>query len=147
MQILAGMNADINLLIAGLLHDVVEDTEVGIDEIRNKFGEDVANLVAGHTEDKTKTWQERKEHAIEETLLFDIRMKKLILADKLANMRSIHKDYREIGDQLWSRFNAGKEKQEWYYGKMIESLASAQEDEDADRYYGELKRLYGEVFE
>ena len=52
MQILAGMNADTNLLIAGLLHDVVEDTEVGIDEIRKNFGEDVESLVAGHTEDK-----------------------------------------------------------------------------------------------
>lgn len=146
MQLLAGMNADANLLIAGLLHDVVEDTEVGIDEIKNAFGEDVANLVAGHSQDKTRTWQERKQTEIDETLHADIRMKKLVLADKLANMRSIHKDYREIGEKLWSRFNAGKEKQAWYYGKMIESLACMEKDEDTTRYYKELKILYEEMF-
>lgn len=146
MQLLTGMNADTNLLIAGLLHDVVEDTEVGMDEIRNVFGEDVANLVAGHTEDKSKTWQERKQTEIDETLDADIRLKKLVLADKLANMRSIHKDYREIGDKLWERFNAGKEKQGWYYGQMVESLTSMGVDTDTARYYEELKVLYGEVF-
>lgn len=146
MQILAGMNADMNLLIAGLLHDVVEDTEVGIDEIRKTFGEDVATLVTGHTEDKSKTWQERKQTEIDETLQADIRLKKLVLADKLANIRSIHKDYQEIGEKLWERFNAGKEKQAWYYGKMVESLAGVQQDGDTARYYDELKLLYGEVF-
>ena len=69
-----------------------------------------------------------------------------MLADKLANMRSIHKDHKEVGEKLWERFNAGKEKQAWYYGKMVESLAYVQEDEDATRYYNELKILYGEVF-
>ena len=146
MQLLAGMNADTNLLIAGLLHDVVEDTEVGIDEIRNIFGEDVGNLVAGHSEDKTKTWQERKQTEIDATFRADIRMKKLVLADKLANMRSIYKDYNEIGEKLWSRFNAGKEKQKWYYGKMVESLASMQEEKDATIYYRELIMLYKDVF-
>ena len=73
-------------------------------------------------------------------------MKKLVLADKLANMRSILKDYREIGDKLWERFNAGKEKQEWYYGRMVEALESMQDEKDAKIYYEELKSLYKDVF-
>ena len=50
--ILAELELDKETIVAGILHDVVEDTEVGIDEIRKNFGEDVESLVAGHTEDK-----------------------------------------------------------------------------------------------
>lgn len=119
---------------------------MGIEEIRNAFGEDVANLVVGHPEDKTKTWQERKQTEIEETTYGDMRMKKLVLADKLANMRSIYKDYKELGEKLWTRFNAGKEKQAWYYGKMVEALSDLRIVEDTAERYKELERLYLEVF-
>lgn len=146
MQILSGMNADTNLLIAGLLHDVVEDTDTGIGEITENFGEDVAKLVSGHSEDKSKTWHERKATEIAETIQADIRMQKLVLADKLANMRSIHKDFGEIGDKLWCRFNAGAEQQAWYYGQMVGALASMNEDKAGAKYYEEFKHLYGEVF-
>lgn len=46
---------------AGYLHDVVEDTKVTIEQVRAVFGEKVASIVAGHTEDKTKSWEERKQ--------------------------------------------------------------------------------------
>ena len=45
LQILTQMGADGNLLIAGVLHDVVEDTDVTLDEVRELFGDDVATLV------------------------------------------------------------------------------------------------------
>ena len=66
MNILRSMNADTNLLIAGLLHDTVEDTDTSIEEIKEVFGTDVAALVGGHSEDKSKTWVERKTYAIKE---------------------------------------------------------------------------------
>ena len=66
MNILRTMNADTNLLIAGLLHDTVEDTDTTAEEIAEVFGTDVAALVNGHSEDKSKTWKERKTHAIKE---------------------------------------------------------------------------------
>lgn len=146
MQILAEMNGDTNLLIAGLLHDVVEDTDTGIDEIRDKFGDDVVHLVAAHSEDKSKTWQERKEAAIEEAHLAEPHLKKLILSDKLANIRSMYKNYNEIGDKLWERFNAGKEKQEWYYGELVKALADLKEDKDAKKHYAEFESLYLKCF-
>ena len=146
MQILHGMNADTNLLVAGLLHDVVEDTDTTIEEIRSTFGDDVADLVGGHTEDKSKTWEERKETEMKETLVASLRLKMLVLADKLANMRSIQKDYLELGDALWERFNAGLRQQAWYYGEMTEVLADMQDYPKTEQYYWEFVGLYKDVF-
>ena len=146
MQILQGMDADTNLLIAGLLHDVVEDTNSTIEEIKDIFGDDVVELVGRHTEDKTKSWKERKETSIKETLEAPLRLKMLILADKLANMRSMRKDYLILGDILWERFNAGLKQQAWYYGEMTGVLKDMQNYPKTAPYYLELVRLYKEVF-
>lgn len=146
MQILQGMNADTNLLIAGLLHDVVEDTDTTIEEICAAFGDDVAQLVGGHTEDKTKTWEERKATEIRDTMSSSLRLKKLVLADKLANMRSIKNDYIKLGNELWERFNAGLRQQAWYYGEMTEVLADLQDYSETEQYYWEFIGLYKDVF-
>lgn len=63
MVILQSMDADINLQIAGVLHDTIEDTDTTEDDIRALFGDDVADLVTSHSEDKSKTWDERKSTA------------------------------------------------------------------------------------
>jgi len=60
MQILQRMNGDTDLLIAGVLHDILEDTQATEEEIAQIFGSEVAHLVAAHSEDKSKTWEERK---------------------------------------------------------------------------------------
>ncbi|MBQ4068159.1 MAG: bifunctional (p)ppGpp synthetase/guanosine-3',5'-bis(diphosphate) 3'-pyrophosphohydrolase [Lachnospiraceae bacterium] len=146
MNILYGMKADANLVIAGLLHDVVEDTDTTIEEIRATFGDDVAGLVGGHTEDKSKTWEERKETEIRDTLLAPLRLKMLVLADKLANMRSIKKDYTKLGNALWERFNAGLRQQAWYYGEMTEALEDMQDYPEMEQYYCEFVGLYKDVF-
>ena len=46
---LAEMGFPMNMVVAGLLHDVVEDTEVGLEKIKSEFGDDVAGLVEGVT--------------------------------------------------------------------------------------------------
>ena len=134
------------LLIAGLLHDVVEDTDITIEEIEAAFGEDVAGLVDGHTEDKSKSWEERKSTEIRETFIAPLRLKMLVLADKLANMRSIYKDYCVVGNELWERFNAGLAEQAWYYGEMTEALNEMQRYPETAPYYWELVGLYKDVF-
>ena len=57
----AGFSAE--LVAAGFLHDVVEDTPISMQEIEERFGKLVAYYVAGNTEDKTKSWEERKQHS------------------------------------------------------------------------------------
>ena len=54
------------IIVAGLLHDTVEDTSVTLEDIRNSFGETVASLVDAASEpDKSDTWENRKKHTIE----------------------------------------------------------------------------------
>lgn len=147
MNHLREMNADTNLLIAGLLHDVIEDAGVTADEIRQSFGEDVAVLVAGHSEDKSKTWEERKREDIRVATEGDLRLKMLILSDKLANLRSLYYDYRSVGDALWSRFRAPVDKQKWYYHGMLEALRVLEQEKKSAPLYWEFKRFYQELFD
>ncbi len=146
VQILYSMRADINLIVAGVLHDTVEDTDTTLDEIKKLFGEDVAQLVASNSEDKSKSWDERKQHTIDEIAKADKRVHMLILADKLSNQRSIAIDYAKIGDEAWKRFNAPKEKQAWYYGGIQDALYDLQFDDDCKKAYWELVDTYKDVF-
>lgn len=146
LQILYSMRADTNLLIAGVLHDTVEDTDTSLEEIKEIFGDDVAMLVASNSEDKSKTWQERKQHTIDELPKSDLRVKKLIIADKLANIRRIAYDYKNIGDKLWERFNAPKEKQCWYYNGICDALEDLQNYPECAAAYWELTGLFKDVF-
>ena len=146
MQILNSVNADNNLLIAGLLHDVVEDAGVTIEAIKEKYGADVAHLVAGHSEDKSKTWYARKLKTIRDLPDEDMRSKLLTLGDKLSNIRSMHRDYKQIGDELWQRFNAPKYMQAWYYGGMVDGLAQLQNNPQTADAYWELSGIYKDLF-
>ncbi|MGZ9587330.1 HD domain-containing protein [Paenibacillus marinisediminis] len=142
-QILTAAGAEMPVICAGLLHDTVEDTQITIENITLEFGEDVAALVAGASEDKSKTWHERKQHTLD-YLSSEATVRELMLAcaDKLSNMRSIAEDYSIVGDALWDRFNQGKDAQKWYYSGLTEALKRLQ---DYDMYR-EFVALYQQVF-
>ena len=146
MCILSAMKADTDLLIAGLLHDTIEDTETTRDEIADLFGEDVARLVDAHSEDKSKTWEERKTTAIEELKEAPQRLTMLIMADTVSNLRCLYRDYCAIGEELWKRFNAPAEKQAWYYGGIQDALEDMQDVPEAAPIYWEMVGLYKDLF-
>ena len=76
MQILTAMGADDDLIIAGVLHDTVEDTATTVEEIAEKFGSDIATLVAHHSQDKSQPWEERKASVIDDLERADKRTKR-----------------------------------------------------------------------
>ena len=85
----------------------------------------VAQLVAACSEPNKKlSWRERKEHTLEylKTAPYDVKC--IAAADKLHNIRAIARDYELLGEDLWLRFSAGKEEQEWYYRGLVANLAS-----------------------
>ena len=99
-------NAPNHVVIAGLLHDVVEDEDYTLSDIRDEFGDEVATLVDGAFEPEelinadegtSKTWPERKAHTIDFIKNADRDMKLLSCADKLANIRDIIRDYDRAG--------------------------------------------------
>lgn len=146
MNILMAMGADMELMASGVLHDVVEDTDATEEDIRRIFGDGVADLVMAHTEDKSLSWWERKQNAIRELASADRRVKMLIMADKVANLRSMARDYAQVGDDLWNRFNASPDMQSRYYSGAQDALACMADDHMAAPVYWEMVELYKDVF-
>ncbi|WP_283153818.1 HD domain-containing protein [Guptibacillus hwajinpoensis] len=110
-------------IAAGILHDVIEDTSITYEMLKEEFGQVVANLVAACSEpDKQLEWEKRKEHTIEKVKQAPFSVKQITCADKLHNLTTIKKDYDQVGEQIWQRFNRGREKQKWYYESIYNSL-------------------------
>lgn len=114
-----------HVVIAGILHDTVEDTPVTLDAIRQTFGEEIMNLVKAVSEpDKSAPWELRKAHTMEslKTVASDVLF--VSLADKLDNIRAIKEDYKKAGDTVWERFKRPFEKQKWYYETLADIFRS-----------------------
>ena len=156
-KLLAENDCSDEVLAAALLHDVVEDTDVTIEEVEEKFGLQVAELVRGATEldklekkaiEKESSWQERKEHTIH-FLEHEATTDQLLVsaADKLDNLRSIAYDHAKIGEALWKRFNATKDQQAWYYGAVASILQAKGSDNKILAEFGiEMTMLCKKVF-
>lgn len=81
--------SDVVLLMGGLLHDTLEDTDATYEDLEQRFGPDVAALVAEVTDDKSLPKEERKRKQIEKTPAKSRRAKLLKLADKTSNLRGL----------------------------------------------------------
>ena len=127
------------MIAAALLHDVIEDAGVTREELEEKFGPRVAFLVDGESEDKSKTWMERKSATIERLKTAPIEVQMIGLADKLSNMRDIDRDYPVCGEELWNRFRM-KDKATigWYYKGVREALREAFAETEAFAEYCSL---------
>lgn len=126
-----------DVAIGALLHDSIEDQghKIGLDDIKERFGETVHRIVlecsdAVVTEEgqEKPPWKERKTAYLakmsgksRETLLVSC-------ADKLHNARCIMFDYDRVGDDIWDRFNAGRDGTVWYYRKLVEEFRKAWPD-------------------
>lgn len=116
-----GCNQD--LVIAGILHDVVEDTDGTLDEIDALFGQKVTQLVRTVTEkDKSLPWKIRKKQSIDQIRLASSDVKLIVCADKIDNLDSMLDNEMIYGDGMWHAFERGKKDQQWYYQKMFDSV-------------------------
>ena len=118
------------IAVAAMLHDVVEDTvdkesPVTVEELERQFGAVVAQIVDGctdaHTHPKPE-WESRKRAYIEHLKICEPNVLCVVLADKRHNAKCIVNDSTRIGPSFWCRFNAGPEKQIWYYSQVSEIL-------------------------
>lgn len=146
-KILTEYDCTEEVIVAGLLHDTVEDTSITLEDIRRSFGEKVARLVEAASEpDKFDTWENRKRHTIEylKTAPMDVLL--LSCADKLDNIRSIKEDYERFGESVWKRFRRAKDSQKWYYSALADIFVNRTEGEPGAtlfrQFYYEVQQVF-----
>ncbi len=136
--------------IAALLHDAIED-QAGAEtreEIRRRFGDAVVSIVDGCTDAEVipkPPWKERKEQYIARLSHASPSILLVSAADKLHNARAILGDYRALGENLWDRFNGGKEGTLWYYKSLVDAFKQAAAGTALAPLIGELERVVGEI--
>ena len=126
-SIVGSMTDNQEVIAAGLLHDVVEDAGISIEEVGEKFGERVKELVASETENKREglppeeTWLVRKEESLERLKgSDDIDVLILWLSDKLSNVRAFYRTFLVEGEALWNSFHQSDASvQAWYYRSVL----------------------------
>jgi (p)ppGpp synthase/HD superfamily hydrolase len=144
-KILIQQGCEEDLVVAGLLHDTVEDTELELADIEAEFGHRVAALVAGASEpDRTASWEERKQHTIDHIRVAPEDVLWIVCADKLDNVRSLREDLERIGAELWTRFNRPKPAQAWYYRSLVAALGKRIEGALFEQLEAEIGALFTE---
>jgi (p)ppGpp synthase/HD superfamily hydrolase len=135
------------VVIAGVLHDSLEDTQTSYDDLVNKFGQKVGDLVKGASEqDKSLSWEERKKLTIDYLKTAPDDVLAIVCADKLDNLRSTRQDLQREGDEIWEKFNRGKDQQQWYFKSIIEVLKVKLINSPTEKMLRELEDEYTEVF-
>lgn len=128
--------ADEDEAIAAVLHDAVEDQggEATRADIERRFGVRVADLVVALSDSlvdtsdgaKKEPWQVRKDRYIEHLRTADRSVRLLAACDKLHNLRELVEDHRRLGDDVWTHFSAGPEKQLWFYRTVVGILTEGE---------------------
>ena len=151
--IVGSMTEDRDVISAAVLHDVVEDTEITIEEIEENFGSRVRKLVESETEDKRAdlppedTWRIRKEESLKELAeCVDTDVLMLWIGDKLSNMRSFYRIWKTEADSMWQSFNhKDPAQQKWYYTTIAELTSSLKEFSAWQEYNELVKIVFGKV--
>lgn len=146
-EILIELDCPEDVVIAGILHDTIEDTSVTFEDLQKNFGETIARLVEGASEpDKKDTWENRKRHTIEFLKFAPMEVLLITCADKLDNIQSTGKAYRKMGDEVWSRFRRPKQQQEWYYKALVQVLGLRIKNEPAKSLFRQFEVEVEKVF-
>jgi len=141
-----------DMVIAALLHDVVEDHggREQLERVRAQFGPEVARMVEGLSDSlaanssEKEPWRERKEGYIARLRKESADVRLISAADKLYNVRSILEDYRKIGPKVWKRFKRRREEQLWYFNALLEVFHAFEPNrlvEHFERVTKELERI------
>src|SRR5262249_1415049 len=120
--LLARHGFDDAVTAAGILHDVVEDSRVPVSEIAARFGADVAAIVSEVSEDKARTWEERKQHTIDAIATMSDGARAVTVADKVHNLGDLARLLGERGHEVWSLFRRGRGPTLDYYARVLEQL-------------------------
>jgi (p)ppGpp synthase/HD superfamily hydrolase len=149
-MIVSDFTTDEDVVVAALLHDVLEDVPPSVysaSDMTAEFGERVTDMVRGVSEDKTAgevrpPWRVRKEGYLAK--LADDSAESLLIsaADKIHNLRSMADAHTRLGDGLWDLFNADPAEKLWFYSSVADMVAERLGDCAAAR---ELRQAVDDV--
>jgi (p)ppGpp synthase/HD superfamily hydrolase len=136
-RLLAARSYDEEVVAAALLHDVVEDTSVTLDEVRQHFGARVAELVAWVTEDPNLPTGERKLAYREGVRRSPHAARAICAADKVCNMSDLREAASDRADRILARFAGGLDAQV----KRFSAELSMLEESGTDRGLRDAMRV------
>jgi len=147
--ILSEYTDDEDVIIAGLLHDSLEDVEgYTYEQLESDFGKKVADMVLNVSEDKAAneadkkiSWDIRKQKYLEHLQSADKNSLLVCGADKIHNTVAYINDYTKDGSDTWNRFNASPQKKIAFYSKIADILKSRLDNDTGIRLETELKTL------
>lgn len=125
--ILSRAGADEDTVVAGILHDTIEDSvsekKVSKEMLEKRFSKEVAELVQSVTEtDKELPWDVRKSEALEHIKTFSHNSLLVKSADIISNTTELIEDYEQDGEEVFTRFNAPKDKLLQHYLRVIAAI-------------------------
>jgi len=132
--ILSKYTNDENTLIAGIMHDSVEDVEgYNYQDLADDFGWDIADLVRDisefkNQENKKLTWLDRKKDYLRKLEIASHPALMVCAADKIHNLRAMIDCYQVVGRSVWDNFNAPIDKKLWFYEEVLKILQLRLED-------------------
>ena len=149
-MIVSDFTEDQDVVVAALLHDVLEDVPPSVysaADMTAEFGERVTEMVRGVSEEKTAgeetpPWRVRKEGYLAQLAEDSQECLLISAADKIHNLRSMVAAHGKLGADMWGIFNAGPDEKLWFYGAIADTVAERLGDCAASR---ELRRAVDDV--
>ncbi|MFA5602583.1 MAG: HD domain-containing protein [Bacilli bacterium] len=127
-MILKEYNFKDEIIITGILHDIIEDTNYSYEDIKKEFGEKIANNVLFISEDKNiKNPLERKKDIIKRLENADINILMVECADKLHNLISDYNLFQQIENKIWNRSLLSIDENKWFYKELLNIFKSNKE--------------------
>ncbi|MES2749659.1 MAG: HD domain-containing protein [Patescibacteria group bacterium] len=140
-QLLTAYDVSEDVIVAALLHDVLEDTKVTAAEVKAEGGETVLHIVEAVSENKNLPWEERKEAYVHTVVAGGESVWLVSVADKIHNAESLLDHIAVAGDEAWSVFNRGKESKLWFENRLYTELTKVWQHPLLDRYGSIIKAL------
>lgn len=133
-----------DVLVSALLHDIIDDTEYGYEEIEERFGTLVADMVSDLSEDKSiSKWLDRKKDYIKRMRNnYDVNVINIMLADKLHNLISHYENYLKIGDKIWKNSGGTKDENRYLYRETYNIAKKKNANQHLLERYKEMIIIY-----
>ena len=145
-MILQRNGCDEDIVAAGILHDVVEDTKYEFEDIEREFGKKIRDYVYDASEpDKSLEWEDRKKHTIEHIKNAPLSSKLIVACDKISNLEDLTDCIELYGEEKsWSSLKRNKDKQKWYYTSVYESCINGVDENNPifKRYKENLEKIF-----